>query len=56
MSLANAYRYAPEVMTENIMARDAEEGIGAALDLLGSDIEQAAVGRSKSNSTPLCWC
>jgi hypothetical protein len=41
MSLANAYRYAPEMMTENIMARDAEEGIGAALDLLGPDIEQA---------------
>ena len=29
MSLAEAYRYASEVMTENMMARDAEEGIGA---------------------------
>ena len=29
MSLAAAYRYAAEVMTENMMARDAEEGIGA---------------------------
>ena len=29
MSLADAYRYASEVMTENMMARDAEEGIGA---------------------------
>jgi enoyl-CoA hydratase/carnithine racemase len=29
MSLAGAYRYAAEVMTENMMARDAEEGIGA---------------------------
>ena len=29
MSLADAYRYAAEVMTENMMARDAEEGIGA---------------------------
>jgi enoyl-CoA hydratase/carnithine racemase len=29
MSLAEAYRYAAEVMTENMMARDAEEGIGA---------------------------
>ncbi len=27
MSLADAYRYASEVMTENMMARDAEEGI-----------------------------
>jgi enoyl-CoA hydratase/carnithine racemase len=32
MSLANAYRYAAEVMTENMMARDAEEGIGAFID------------------------
>jgi enoyl-CoA hydratase/carnithine racemase len=29
MSLTDAYRYAAEVMTENMMARDAEEGIGA---------------------------
>ena len=29
MSLAEAYRYAAEVMTENMMARDAEEGICA---------------------------
>jgi enoyl-CoA hydratase/carnithine racemase len=29
MSLADAYRYAAEVMTENMMARDADEGIGA---------------------------
>src|SRR4030081_833733 len=29
MSLADAYRYAAEVMTKNMMARDAEEGIGA---------------------------
>ena len=32
MSLADAYRYAAEVMTENIMARDAEEGIGAFIE------------------------
>jgi enoyl-CoA hydratase/carnithine racemase len=32
MSLAEAYRYASEVMTENMMARDAEEGIGAFLE------------------------
>jgi enoyl-CoA hydratase/carnithine racemase len=32
MSLAGAYRYAAEVMTENMMARDAEEGIGAFLE------------------------
>jgi enoyl-CoA hydratase/carnithine racemase len=32
MSLAGAYRYAAEVMTENMMARDAEEGIGAFID------------------------
>src|SRR6476619_4450218 len=29
MNRADAYRYAAEVMTENMMARDAEEGIGA---------------------------
>jgi enoyl-CoA hydratase/carnithine racemase len=29
MSVADAYRYAGEVMVENMMARDAEEGIGA---------------------------
>jgi enoyl-CoA hydratase/carnithine racemase len=32
MSLADAYRYAAEVMTENMLARDAEEGIQAFLD------------------------
>src|SRR3954451_16505337 len=32
MNLADAYRYAAEVMTENMMARDAEEGIGAFID------------------------
>jgi enoyl-CoA hydratase/carnithine racemase len=32
MSLAGAYRYAAEVMVENMMARDAEEGIGAFLE------------------------
>jgi enoyl-CoA hydratase/carnithine racemase len=32
MSLAAAYRYAAEVMTENMLARDAEEGIGAFLE------------------------
>jgi enoyl-CoA hydratase/carnithine racemase len=29
MNLADAYRFASEVMAENMMARDAEEGIGA---------------------------
>ena len=29
---ADAYRYAAEVMTENMMARDAEEGIGAFIE------------------------
>ena len=29
MSLADAYRYASDVMVENMLARDAEEGIGA---------------------------
>ena len=29
MSLADAYRYAADVMAENMMARDAEEGISA---------------------------
>ena len=32
MSLADAYRYTAEVMTENMLARDAEEGIGAFID------------------------
>src|SRR3954468_3424422 len=32
MSLSQAYRYASEVMTENMMSRDAEEGIGAFID------------------------
>jgi len=32
MSLAAAYRYAAEVMTENMMAHDAEEGIGAFIE------------------------
>jgi enoyl-CoA hydratase/carnithine racemase len=32
MSLADAYRYASEVMADNMMARDAEEGIGAFIE------------------------
>lgn len=32
MNLADAYRFAAEVMTENMMARDAEEGIGAFIE------------------------
>jgi enoyl-CoA hydratase/carnithine racemase len=32
MSLAEAYRFAAEVMTDNMMARDAEEGIGAFIE------------------------
>lgn len=32
MNLADAYRYTAEVMTENMMARDAEEGIGAFIE------------------------
>jgi enoyl-CoA hydratase/carnithine racemase len=32
MTLADAYRYAAEVMTENMMARDAEEGIFAFIE------------------------
>jgi enoyl-CoA hydratase/carnithine racemase len=32
MSLAEAYAYASEVMTENMMARDAAEGISAAIE------------------------
>lgn len=32
MSLVDAYRYAAEVMTENMLARDAEEGIGAFIE------------------------
>ena len=32
LPLAEAYRYASEVMTENMMARDAEEGICAFIE------------------------
>jgi enoyl-CoA hydratase/carnithine racemase len=32
MSLAEAYRYTSDVMVENMLARDAEEGIGAFID------------------------
>jgi enoyl-CoA hydratase/carnithine racemase len=32
MGLASAYRFAAEVMTENMMARDAKEGIGAFIE------------------------
>ena len=32
MSLTDAYRYASEVMVENMLTRDAEEGIGAFVD------------------------
>ena len=32
MNLADAYAYAAEVMTKNMMARDAEEGIGAFIE------------------------
>ena len=32
MGLAEAYAYASEVMTENMMARDAEEGICAFIE------------------------
>jgi len=32
MDLADAYRYASEVMVENMLARDAEEGIGAFIE------------------------
>jgi enoyl-CoA hydratase/carnithine racemase len=32
MSLSEAYRYASDVMVENMLARDAEEGIGAFIE------------------------
>lgn len=32
MSLSEAYAYASGVMVENILARDAEEGIGAFIE------------------------
>jgi enoyl-CoA hydratase/carnithine racemase len=32
MGLSDAYRHACEVMVENMLARDAEEGIGAFID------------------------
>ena len=40
MPLAEAYKYASEVMVENMMARDAEEGISAFIDK-----RQAEMGR-----------
>jgi enoyl-CoA hydratase/carnithine racemase len=32
MNLGDAYRYASDVMVENMLARDAEEGIGAFIE------------------------
>ena len=32
MTLADAYRYTSEVMVENMLARDAQEGIGAFIE------------------------
>jgi enoyl-CoA hydratase/carnithine racemase len=32
MGIADAYHYASEVMVENMMARDAEEGIAAFIE------------------------
>ena len=32
MNLADAYRYVSEVMVENLMAHDAEEGLKAFID------------------------
>jgi enoyl-CoA hydratase/carnithine racemase len=32
MKLADAYNYASQVMVDNMLARDAEEGIGAFID------------------------
>ncbi len=39
MPLADAYRYASEVMVENMLARDAEEGIGAFIEKRQPDWE-----------------
>ncbi len=39
LGLAEAYNYASEVMTENMMARDAEEGICAFIDKRDPDWE-----------------
>ena len=38
MGLAEAYAYASEVMTRNMMARDAAEGIDAFLDKRHPDL------------------
>jgi enoyl-CoA hydratase/carnithine racemase len=32
MNLSDAYRHAADVMVENMLARDAEEGIGAFIE------------------------
>ena len=39
LPLAEAYRYASEVMTQNMMARDAEEGICAFIEKRGPSWE-----------------
>jgi len=39
MPLAEAYRYASEVMTENMLARDSEEGIDAFIEKRGPKLE-----------------
>src|SRR5207245_11797446 len=61
MSLADAYRYAAEVMTENMMARDAEEGIGAFIekrapkwqDKCRRHLDSSFVGRSEGRPPDL---
>ncbi|GKT29565.1 Enoyl-CoA hydratase/isomerase like protein, partial [Aduncisulcus paluster] len=61
MSLTEAYRFAAEVMTENMMARDAEEGIGAFIEkrdpkwqdnILNNVKSIAMVGASPVNVRP----
>ena len=50
MPLKEAYAYATKVMVENMMARDAEEGIGAFLDKRKPEWKGARPGMQRSRN------
>ena len=47
MPLAEAYKYTSEVMVENMLARDAEEGIGAFIEKREPNGRTADLRRSR---------
>ena len=51
MSLADAYRHASEVMVENMLARDAEEGIGAFLGKRDPEVDRRIAWSRASRSS-----